>query len=461
VTVDQQLRHTRRTISITDPRDGSGVGDIEIAGPDEIHEAVRAACEAFADWSAYDPAARGEMLRVAAGALEAREDELADLLGRETGKPRDDAIGGIRAGTATLRQYAELGPVHRGHSLLGSQRAIDYTVDHPRGVVLALTPWNDPVAIACGLLGAALVTGNTVIHKPSERSPHVGRLLGQVLAEQFPAEVLTTVMGDGDTGGALAAHPDVDVIAHVGATSTGLSIERAALETGAHVVRENGGNDALVVDADVDPAWAAEQAALGAYANRGQICTSVERIYVHRDVAEEFTDHLVRITTEMNESDDVAPLVDRRLRETVHAHVEDALARGAKALVGGFVPDSPGAHYPSTVLAGVDDSMLVMSEETFGPIAPVGVVDDFAEGLRRAAGDLYGLAATVLTRSISHAQQAAAHLPVGTIKVNAVFGGAPGGAAQPRGASGRGFGYGPELLDEMTTTTVVHIADLP
>ena len=157
----------------------------------------------------------------------------------------------------------------------------------------------------------------------------------------------------------------------------------------------------------------------------------------------------------------LGPLVDRRLRDAVHAQVSAAVAVGARLLTGGQVPPGPGAFYPATVLAGCTDEMPVMREETFGPVAPVAVVDSFDEAVHRAAASPYGLAATVLTGSMAHAQRAWRELPVGTVKINEVFGGAPAGAAHPRGASGHGFGYGPELLDEMTATKVVHIKPLP
>jgi acyl-CoA reductase-like NAD-dependent aldehyde dehydrogenase len=130
-------------------------------------------------------------------------------------------------------------------------------------------------------------------------------------------------------------------------------------------------------------------------------------------------------------------------------------------VTGGVVPDGAGAHYPATVLAGCTPDMRIMREETFGPVAPVRQVESFDRGLVEAARDDYGLAATVLTSSLSHAQRAWRELPVGTVKINAVFGGAPGGAAHPRGASGTGYGYGPELLDEMTQTKVVHLDSAP
>ncbi|WP_298591043.1 aldehyde dehydrogenase [uncultured Kocuria sp.] len=444
-------------LTVLDPRDGSTVGTLAAATEEEVRAAVATARGAARDWARTAPAERGEALRAAADRLAEHAQELAELNARETGKPVEESLGGVLAGVGTLHQYAELGPVHRGHSLRGSVLAADYTVAEPRGVVVALTPWNDPVAVAAGLLGAAVVTGSTVVHKPSERCPHVGARLGEILAGALPAGVLSTVNGGAAVGELLTALPDVDVLAHVGSTATGEAIARAAVATGAHVIRENGGNDALVVDDDVDPVWAAGQAALGAFANSGQICVAVERIYVHRGVAEPFLEALAEEARRRNTDGTLAPLVDERMRAEVHRQVEDSVAQGAVVVEGARVPEGPGAFYPATVLRGCTPAMTVMSEETFGPVAPVQVVDSFAEGLRLAAADRYGLAATVLTGRIAHAQRAVAELPVSTVKVNNVFGGAPGGAAQPRRASGAGFGYGPELLDEMTQVKVVHI----
>jgi acyl-CoA reductase-like NAD-dependent aldehyde dehydrogenase len=402
-------------------------------------------------------------LRAAAATLRSGAAALAEIHEQDTGRPADEAMESIFAGAGTLEQYAELGPLHRGRSLHGAWSATDLMVPEPRGVVVALTPWNDPVAVACGLIGAALVTGNCVVHKPSERSPHVGARLGELLAPAFPEGVLQTVTGDGAVGARLASHPDVDVIAHVGSTATGRAIAAAAARTGAKVLLENGGNDPLLVDASVDPAWAARQAAVGAFTNAGQICVSVERIYVHQAIAGEF---LAALTAEARRwvvaparsgEHRLPPLVDEAHREKVHDHVRRAVAAGASVLTGGQVPDGPGTWYPATVLADCTEDMVVMTEETFGPVAPVRVVPDFAAGLAAAARGPYGLAATVLTADMDHAQESWRTLPAGTVKVNDVFGGAPGGAAQPRGASGTGYGFGPELLDELTTTKVVHV----
>jgi acyl-CoA reductase-like NAD-dependent aldehyde dehydrogenase len=274
-------------------------------------------------------------------------------------------------------------------------------------------------------------------------------------------------VGDGALGAALAAHPGVDLVVHVGSVATGRSVALACAARGAKAVLELGGKDALIVDAGVDPVWAAAQAALGCFANAGQICTSIERVYVHRAVADAFVHELVRRATSLqvgpgtDPSTEMGPMIDIGQRAVVEAHVQAAVAEGAELRCGGTPIDGPGSFYPPTVLTGVAPGMAVVEEETFGPVAAVQVVDSFEEALSLANASSYGLAAVVLTPDMAHAQDAVRELAVGTVKVNAVFGGAPGGAASPHGASGDGFGYGPELLDELTRTRVVHLEPPP
>jgi acyl-CoA reductase-like NAD-dependent aldehyde dehydrogenase len=449
-------------LTVLNPADGTPVSRVPVATDSEVAAAVKAARAAAPVWARTAPAVRATALRRAADEIEAAAERLAMAQTAEMGRPIGGSRGGVEAGVATLRQYAELGPVHRGRTMAGEHAAIDLMVLQPRGVVAAITPWNDPVAVSCGLIGAALTTGNAVVYKPSERTPATGWLLAQLLAEQVPEGVLSLVTGDGSVGADLAGQ-EVDVVAHVGSTRTGRSIAATCAETGAKALLENGGNDPLIVDAGVDPHWAAEQVAIGAFGNSGQICVAVERVYAHRSIVGSLLTALAQRCDKLpmgpgsDPKTELGPLVDRRHRNQVHAQVAAAVADGASVVCGGLVPDGPGAYYPATVLAGCTDDMTVMREETFGPVAPVMTVDSFDEALSRAADSTYGLAATVLTASMTNAQRSWRELPVGTVKVNAVFGGAPGGAAHPRRGRGDGFGYGPELLDEMTVTKVVHL----
>lgn len=446
-------------LEVRDPRDDALVGRVPVCGQSEVDAAVAGAVKAAPGWARTSPGERAALLKAGARRLRERIDEVAELQSREGGKPLGDSRGGVEAGIGALEQYAELGPLHRGRSLQGGWDSSDLMLWEPRGVCVVLTPWNDPVAIALQGLAAALVVGNPVVFKPSERTPLCGALVASILAEQLPAGVLQVLHGDGTTGAALVASPDVDVVYHVGSSVTGRAIAEACARTGAHAVLEGGGKDACIIDAGVDPEWAAGQVALGAFANTGQICVAVERVYVHADIAEPFVAALVRAAEA--KGPELGPMVDRRQRAVVEAQVADAVQSGAQVLTGGTTPDGAGAYYPPTVLLGCTDDMAIMHEETFGPVAPVQVVGSYDEALAAAARSSYGLAATVLTPDLEHAQRAVRELPVGTVKVNNVFGGAPGGAATPHRGSGQGLGYGPELLDELAQLKVVHWEPAP
>jgi succinate-semialdehyde dehydrogenase/glutarate-semialdehyde dehydrogenase len=458
-------RHAAETIEVVDPATGEALGAIPAGSPEAAVAAVRSARAAWPAWARTAPAERAAVLKAAAVRLRDHVDELAELQSREGGKPLADSRGGVEAGIAAIEQYVELGPLHRGRTLQGSWDATDLMVHEPRGVVALLVPWNDPIAIACGQIAAALVTGNAVVFKPSEKTPLSAARLVELLA--VPGGALVLLQGDARAGRPLVAHPGVDLVMHTGSVQTGREIAEACARRLGKALLELGGKDALIVDAGVDPEWAAEQAAVGAFANAGQICTAVERIYVHEAVAQPFLAALERRARELrvgpgtDPAAQMGPLVDDAQRRHVHRHVRDALRRGAELRAGGEVPEGPGSFYPPTVLVGVERGAPVLAEETFGPVAAVRVVGSFAEALEEANGSEYGLAATVLTPSQAHAQRAWRELQVGTVKVNAVFGGAPGGAAEPGRGSGLGFGYGPELLDELTHTKVVHVEPAP
>ncbi|MDQ4126457.1 MAG: aldehyde dehydrogenase family protein [Actinomycetota bacterium] len=452
-------------IAVLNPATGEQIGSIPAGTPADASEAVKAAREAKTGWSRLPAAERAEFVKAAARRMREHARELAELVTLENGKPFDDALGGVEAGIGTLEQYAELGPLHRGKTLQGNYMASDMMIYEPYGVAAAIVPWNDPIAIACGYLGAALVTGNTVVYKPSEKTP----LSAVRLVEMFelPDGVLNLLLGDARAGWPLVAHEDVDLVLFTGSVETGREIMEAAGRQLKKAVVELGGKDPIIVDAGVDPAWAAGEAATGSFANTGQICTSVERIYVHESVADEFLRELVACARALRVGDgtdpetEMGPLVDEGQRELVHRHVTQAVEAGGELLCGGEIPDGPGFFYPPTVLSGVRSGMAVVDEETFGPVAAVEVVSSFDEALEKANETTYGLAAVVLTPDPEHAARAWRELSVGTVKINAVFGGAPGGAAEPRKASGLGFGYGPELLDEVTQTKVIHHAVAP
>jgi len=456
-----------RTVERLDPVTGDAALVLVAATQDEVSAAVAAAHEARAEWRRTAPGARADALRAAAAAVRDAADLLGDELCRSTGRLLSQSTESARVAADLLDEAATAGLGAAGRVLSGGSSALDVVRRAPHGVVAVITPWNDPYPAAAGLIAAALVTGNTVVHKPSERSALPGWHLARLIAEHLPDGVLDVVNGDGATGEALVADPRVALVAQVGSTATGRRIAAVAGARGARVIRENGGKDPLLVDDGVDPAWAARQIATGAFTNTGQLCTSVERVYLHERVADAVLAELVsvcaalRVGDPLEGSTDLGPLVDEEQLAVVERHVDDAVADGARLLVGGRRLVRAGSFYPPTVLDGCTPAMDVMTEETFGPVAAVTRVPDFATGLELAGGGRYGLAATVLTPSLDHALRAADELEVGTVKVNAVFGGAPGGSADPRRGSGTGRGYGPDLVGELTVLKAVHIEPAP
>src|SRR5215212_4625364 len=384
-------------ISVLNPATGETIGRIPVGTPVEASEAVRAAGEAKLGWSRLSAAERAGLVKTAARRTREHAQELTEIVTLENGKPLDDALGGVEAGIGTLEQYAELSPLHRGKSLQGAYMASDTMIYEPYGVAAVVVPWNDPIAIACGYLGAALVTGNTVVYKPSEKTP----LSAVRLVEMFelPDGVLNLLLGDARAGWPLVAHEDVDLALFTGSVETGREILEIAGRQLKKAVVELGGKDPMIVDAGVDPAWAAGEVTTGSFANTGQICTSVERIYVHESVAEEFLRDLTARAKNLRVGDgsepgtEMGPLIDENQRELVHRHVREAVEAGAVLRYGGEVPDGPGFFYPPTVLQGVHKGMSVVDEETFGPVAAVEVVSAFDEALEKANETGYGLAA--------------------------------------------------------------------
>lgn len=456
----------RRLVRVS-PTTGEPSSTLVPACPDEVAAAVTAADEARGAWRRTEPGARAAALRRAAQAVRDEADALGAELCAATGRLLGQAVDSALVAADLLEEAAVSGLGAAGRTLAGAPGATDVVRREPHGVVAVVTPWNDPFPAAAGLLAAALVTGNTVVHKPSERSALPGWHLARLVAAALPPGVLEVVNGDGETGQALVADERVALVAQVGSTATGRGIAATVGARGGRVLRENGGKDPLLVDRGVDPAWAARQIAVGAFTNTGQLCTSVERVYLHVDVADAVLDELVRLAEAMSVGDptdpttDLGPLVDDAQLAVVAAHVDAAVAAGATCLAGGRRLDRPGCFYPPTVLDGCTPGMDVMTEETFGPVAAVTRVADFDEGLRLAGSGRYGLAATVLTPDLTHALRAADELEVGTVKVNAVFGGAPGGSAEPRRDSGAGVGYGPDLLTAMTVLKAVHLEAPP
>ncbi|WP_116206616.1 aldehyde dehydrogenase family protein [Amycolatopsis circi] len=432
---------------------------------EDVDAAVSAAVAAHPAWAATPVAERVARITAWADAIAAHAGELVELECREMGKPLgigrtflDGAVAGLRAAAEEALSYDFEQLVERPDG--GRTRILR----HPLGATAVITPWNFPVTAVLAAIGPLLAAGNTVVLKPSERGPlSVVRLLELAELAELPPGVVNLVLGDARAGIPLTEHDQIRLVHFTGSVATGKRVGAAAGERLRRAVLELGGKDPVVVDAGVDPVATAQAVAFGAFINTGQICTSMERIYVHRDVAEPFVEALVAaaesfpVGNGLDEGVVLGPLVDRQQRDIVARHVEDAVRKGAKVRTGGIVPSGKGFYYPPTVLTDVDDSMLVLTEETFGPVAPVVVVDSFEEGLERAAQSKYGLAATVYTDDPDHIA-AAASIPAGVTWVNQWQGGGPERLYEPAGDSGMGATGARAAYDAATRPASVHIA---
>ncbi|MFF3494569.1 aldehyde dehydrogenase family protein [Streptomyces sp. NPDC002795] len=455
-------------ITVVNPATEEAVAHFRAGSPADVDHAVAAARAAQREWAALTVARRVERVHAWADTIAAHTAELAELECREMGKPVgigrtfvEGAVAGLKAAADQALTYPFSETV-TGPGPAGERTDI---VRHPLGVTAVITPWNFPVAMVLGALGPLLAAGNTVVVKPSERSPlSTVRLFELADSVGLPPGVLNLVLGDGRTGAALTEHEDVRLVHFTGSVGAGRAVGTATGHRLSRSVLELGGKDPVVIDAGVDPVATAQAVAFGAFINTGQICTSMERIYVHERIADAFVEALVdaagtfTIGDGLDPATVLGPLVDARQRDTVRRHVEDAVTKGATVRAGGTVPsERPGHFYPATVLTGVDDTMLVMTEETFGPVAPVSVVSSFEEGLARAAASRYGLAATVYTDDPEHIA-AAAHLPVGVVWVNQWQGGGPERLYEPARDSGMGATGSRAAYDAATRPAAVHIA---
>ena len=449
-------------LPVVDPATGAVIASCPAGCAADVDAAVAAARAAAPVWASMPLDERGRLLCRAGERVAAAAPGLALWESREMGKPIAMATADIVGSAAGFEAYATLA----GEHLADRDPGVSRVVRAPYGVAALVVPWNYPVCIAIDGLASLLAAGNTVVLKPSEKSPLSGVALMDAL-DHLPPGVVNLLLGDGRSGGPLVEHPGVDIVSFTGSVATGRRVGEACGRRLVPALLELGGKDAVVVDADVDPAWAATLVARGAFTNTGQVCTSIERVYVHEAIAAEFVRELVAMadSTRVGPPDaadtDLGPLVDARQRDVVDGHVRDAVAGGARVLVGGRVPDGPGWYYPPTVVVDVPDDATLMTDETFGPVAPVRVVASFAEALRLAASGTYGLGATVLTGDPAHATDAS-RLPAATVTVNDGGEWPADAEFEPARASGVGrVGTGRAMLDAVTRPTTVIVAPAP
>jgi len=415
------------TLAVHDKARGDVIAELLLDDAAAVAAAVGRARAAQPAWHALGPRARGKLLKHARRALVRDRATVLELLDRETGKARWDTVGELMGTCLELgylvRRAARFLRPHRvsARPLFGKRALVAY---RPRGVVGIISPWNAPLNLALGDAIPALLAGNAAVIKPSELTPLAVRRAVDAMNLVLPANLLQVVIGAGDTGAALV--DEVDMVCVTGSPETGRKVMERASHRLTPVLLELGGKDPMIVLADADLDRAAAAAAWGGCMMTGQVCMSVERVYVEAAVAAAFTGKVVeqvrRVRVGPNGAGadiDCGPFTSARQVETVERHVADARAKGARVLVGGARrTDGPGVYWEPTVLDRVDHSMLIMQEETFGPVIPIMAVADAAEAVRLANQSPYGLNASVWTRDTDLGIALARQIESGSACVN-------------------------------------------
>ena len=403
------------------PATGEEIGRVPITKPDELDEMVARAAESQRAWSQTPAKERISLLRNGLKELATKSEILVNMIVQEMGKPFDQAKEEVE-GAVSKDEFldilqASLEPKKHGSSVV---------VRQPLGVVTVLSPWNFPADEILLLMLPALGSGNTVIVKPSEVTPCTGAIVVDTIASVLPTGVLQLAQGDGSTGAHLVSHPSINMIAMTGSSATGKKIMQEAAPKLKRIVLELGGKDPMIIFDDADLEKAAADAVAYSLSNTGQVCCSIERIYVAASVYEQVQKLVTQYAADykvgngMEPSVKVGPLVSAMQRDTVKEHVEDATAKGAKLLYQSDVPsESNGNFYPVSALADVKEGMKLYREETFGPIVSLSPFDGTEEEAIRLANDTeYGLASCIYTRDMDRAQRVATAIEAGQVGIN-------------------------------------------
>jgi succinate-semialdehyde dehydrogenase/glutarate-semialdehyde dehydrogenase len=445
------------TLVSTNPATGDEVGRFPVASAEDVAAAVVRAREASTWWAGLGHAGRRQRLLRYRSVLANRLGELAALVRREAGKPEAEAT--VEAGAAidhiawaATHARRVLGQRKVRSSLLMAEHAA-YLEYLPYGVIGVIGPWNYPVLTPMGSIGYALAAGNAVVFKPSEYTPAVGQWLVDRFAEIVPEQpVLQIVHGTGEVGAALC-RSGVGKLAFTGSTATGKKVMAACAETLTPVLLECGGKDAMIVEADADLDAAVSACVWGGMTNAGQTCVGIERVYVAEAVYDDFLQRLVdrarQLKVGVGEDADFGPITMPGQIDVIRRHIDDAIASGGHAVLGGPEAVQP-PYVKPTILVDVPEDSAAVQEETFGPTLTVTRVRDGDEAVSRANASRYGLGGSVFSRS--RGMDLARRLRSGMTSINATlaFAGVPNLPFGGVGESGFGRIHGDDGLREFT-----------
>lgn len=460
--INGEWQELGRTETVYNPATMEAITEIAYGGAEEAEAAIAAADEAFKSWSSLTGRERSKVLYKAYELMVEDADRLATILTSEQGKPFAEAKGEILSGASFLlwyaeeasRAYGEIIPAPaKGKRLLVIPQAI--------GVVGAITPWNFPSSMITRKLGPALAAGCTVVLKPAGVTPLSAIELVKVFERAgLPKGVINLVTGNSqEIGNAMLTNKKVRLITFTGSTEVGKHLMREGANHVKKLALELGGHAPILVFEDADIEKSTTLALGSKFRNAGQTCICANRLYVHESIAEKFTTRLkekaeaMKIGNGLEEGTEIGPLINEQAIEKVEEHLNDALTKGATVITGGskWDGDLEGNFYKPTIISNVKDDMIIMSEETFGPIIPIQTFTDEDVAIAKANDSDYGLAAYVFTENTSRAVRVSEKLDYGIVGVNDVFPAtpeAPFGGIKQSGIGKEGGHYGLEEFME-------------
>ncbi len=447
------------------------VGHFPQSGAEDVARAVEAAEKAFDAWRLTPAPKRGEILKRVGDIMTERKSEIAHAMTREMGKPHFETKGDVQEAIDTAYYAMTMGRQLFGHTVPSEMtNKFNMTVRRPIGVCGLITAWNFPVAVPTWKMFPAILSGNTVVFKPSEDAPHSGMLLVQVMEDAgVPPGVVNLIQGAGAAGQAIVDHPDVAALSFTGSSETGAKIAGDAARRHARISLEMGGKNPAIVMEDADLDLAMEGLIWGAYGTTGQRCTATSRLIVHEDVHDELVERVQAKAAELrlgygNDAGvDVGPLINQKALDKVSGYMDVAREDGATIAMGGERATGDGLDdgffFQPTLLTGVTRDMRVAREEIFGPVLSVIKIKSFDEAIEVANDVQYGLSSALYTADISRAFRALRDVDAGITYINGPTIGAEAhmsfGGVKATGNGHREGGW--EVYDFYTETKTCYI----
>ena len=447
-----------KTFPVENPFNQQIISHVPDSDNHDVNEAVSAANTAYSDWHKMSASERRDLMKELANKSRENANELAKTISMEMGKPFPEALDEIDTVADFLEYYGELARDEVGRIVAPVDRNTMSLVRYESiGVIGCIIPWNYPLALMGWKLAPALAAGNTVVMKPSEITPLSILHWCNVVDSVLPDGVINVITGFGQSAGEpIVKHPDVPVVTFTGSVATGKKIAKFAAENLKKVSLELGGKDPMIICDDADIEIAAQGASWGGFVNAGQVCTSIERVYVFENVMDQFTEAIIEeakkvvLGDPMKEDTHIGPMASKLQQEKAIEKVNQAIKDGARLLAGGSVPENldRGYFYQPTVLDNIEPNMEIITEEAFSPVLPIQKVSSIEEAIQWSNDSVYGLGCSIFTNDIDRALTAADDIKSGTVCINSPL---MENIAAPFGGmkqSGIGREHGKEALDE-------------